>query len=279
MIPAYSPIEHLAKTLCPNDLWGKTRLAMFTACFDTAGTEHDQPMIMTAGFISSANDWIAFDLQWRERLAVDGIAYFHMVEFAQSKKQFKGWRDQEPRRRALLGDLLEIISKHAYRKFGCGISMPKWESMMSKKTLDDFRINAYSMAGMLCVALVDNWAHQEQIGNAVEIVFENGDVGKGKLQASLSPRAPEPIFRAKKDDTEKKIVAFTPLQAADLLAYELFVGVRNYESNTRRGKPRFGLEHFHKMPGVIKYLDPKDFKDLDGMFTSIADAIGRGQIP
>jgi len=280
MSRAHSSIEHLAKTLYVSKFWRELKLAMFTACFDTGGTDHDQEILMTAGFVSSAGDWIEFDEKWRARLALDGIEYFHMKEFAHSTDQFEGWKSQERRRRDLFSDLLDIISSHAYRKFGCGISIPKWNSLISEQTRDDFKMKAYCTAGMLCAALVDNWAFEEKISTPIEVVFEDGDAGKGVLQKSLSQRKPELIFRPKKDGKEDpKIRAFTPLQAADLLAYELFLGVGRHEENVDKYPPRFGLMHFRSMPVTTKYLEPKDFRMLDELLTSIAAALRRGECP
>jgi hypothetical protein len=51
-------------------------------------------------------------------LGADGWSYFH-IDFAHSQKEFKhGWKDNEPRRQALLADLAEIIWRYASRKFG-----------------------------------------------------------------------------------------------------------------------------------------------------------------
>jgi len=271
---AYSPIEHLAKTLCCSRDWPHLRLGMFTAAFDSAGTEHDQPFLVTAGFISSANDWIEFDERWRARLSRDDIKYFHMVEFAQSTVQFEGWKNDEPRRRALFADLLELISTYAYRRFGCAISTHRWSSRMSKTNVEQFRINAYCVAGMISVARVDKWARQERIGTPVGIVFEDGDIGKGMLQTRLSPRKPDPEFRKKKDELRDGVLipAFTPLQAADLLAYEIFVALRKYDKAIETSgeyAPRYGLRYFEKMPEEIRYMEPQDFANLGGMLTGI----------
>ena len=268
----YSPIEHLAKTLWSSDSWPTGRLLMLTACFDASGSDHDQSALVVAGFVSSANDWMDFEKEWVPRLAQDGIKYFRMAEFAHSRAQFEGWETQEPRRRSLFADLLDIISRHAYRKFGCGISIKNWSSLISPKNITEFRINAYCIAGMVSTDSVDSWALRERIAMPIEVVFEDGDLGKGTLQNYLSPRKPDPLFRPKNDTLRKDgmvVPAFVPLQAADLLAYELFVGIRNYENSVDR-PARYGLEHFYKMPGEIKYLQPKDLSNLDGMLRGIA---------
>jgi hypothetical protein len=254
---------------------------MFTACFDASGSDHDQVALVVAGFVSSAKDWINFDAAWNARLAQDDLAYFHMVEFAHTDGEFKKWADldvptREKRRRALLSDLLGVIQGHAYRKFGCGISTKHWTAHMAPANIERFRINAYVQAALICGARVDNWALSERIKTPVELVFEAGDVGQGVLTQYLSARrGPAPIFNPKKAAVRGDgivIPAFTPLQAADLLAYELLLGVRNYQEGFPRA-PRFALGEVYKMPEEIKYFEPKDFENLDGMLRGIAALI------
>src|SRR5450759_1206912 len=82
---------------------------MLTTAFDISNDEPDHQFLVIAGFVSNAERWKDFDEEWRKRLAVDGLDYFHMQPFAQSTRMFKGWDKQEPRRRRLIGDLLDII--------------------------------------------------------------------------------------------------------------------------------------------------------------------------
>src|SRR5579862_5235981 len=95
----------------------KTVPAKLVAAFDASGKE-DSGLLVVAGFISSQEDWATFDTEWRARLKEDSLDYFHMVDFAASRKQFSaGWKDNEPRRQKLLGDLLDIIKSRTYRLF------------------------------------------------------------------------------------------------------------------------------------------------------------------
>lgn len=86
------------------------------AYFDAGGDQVDQRYLVVAGFVAPLTSWVDFEKRWRERLAADGLKYFHAVEFAHSRKEFDGWRDDEQRRRNLLSDLMEIIKTHVSRK-------------------------------------------------------------------------------------------------------------------------------------------------------------------
>jgi hypothetical protein len=104
------------------------------AAFDASGKE-DSEVVVVAGFISSQEDWRSFDKEWRARLREDGLDYFHMVDFANFKKQFAtGWKEDEPRRQKLFADLIGIIKAHAYRQFA------------SEENKKEYSLNAYVLA-------------------------------------------------------------------------------------------------------------------------------------
>jgi hypothetical protein len=98
-------------------------VAMLTAAFDCS-KDKDRKYFIMAGFVSSADEWVSFDVEWRNRLTDDGLAYFHMQRLAHAdthpQKPFdKTWIGQKKRRQTLLSDLLDIIKSHAWRKFAC----------------------------------------------------------------------------------------------------------------------------------------------------------------
>lgn len=260
----YSPIEHLAKTIALSRFdWKEIRFGMFTACFDASGSQHDQDFMVVAGFVSTADCWIEFDALWKARLAADGLSYFHMVEFAQSSEQFKkGWRDNEPRRRRLLSDLMDIICRYAFRRFGCAIQNPVFKASTTEEERERHFLNAYSMAAITCAAQVANW-HEKNNGLAVNLVFEDGDLGKGDLMTLLKADFRSvPSFRPKRDRPTALGInpAFTPLQAADFYAYEGLLGCKNFIDPKRDS--RWGLNEFYKIPGVLAFYTRENFEQL-----------------
>lgn len=263
----YSRIEHLAKTISLSAFnWQEVILAMFTACFDAGGSQHDQRFLVMAGFISSASDWIEFDKVWRKRLAEDGLSYFHMVDFAASQEEFEhGWKNNEPRRRKLLSDLVEIIRKHAYRRFGCAIENKVLLQNLSKEQLDEYSLNAYAIAGMNCTAQVIRWCKRDTISfETVEFVFEDGDHGKGKLIKHFNDYlGMTPIFKAKRDKRTgyRNILGFTPLQSADLLAYEIVKGCK--EMDEREHEPRWGIKELLQIPGDLGIVDSDKIQEME----------------
>jgi hypothetical protein len=195
-------------------------MVTLTTAFDVSVDEPEKRFLVMAGFVSDAHRWKEFDSEWRKRLAADGVPYFHMNPFAQSRKHFLGWDKQESRRQGLLADLLDIISSHAYYKFGVIV-----QSEAAKAVASTFQMNDMMMievAGGLIACDVEQWRQRNGYRNKAEHIFEDGDLGKGRLiKAIKTVTGSDPIFRSKKDIPDKNIVGFTPLQAADILAFEI----------------------------------------------------------
>ena len=196
-------------------------MAMLTGAFDVSQDQPNRRFLIMAGFISDAGRWADFDRKWRERLAADDLPYFHMNLFAQSKRIFRGWEKQEDKRRKLLCDLLDIIVEHAYHKFATAVLVEAF-GRLSLEVRKEFAPTPIAAAGRFIAGLVFRWRDRERYRGVPEFVFEDGDEDRGSLIDVMKElTGKEPIFRPKKDDPEKQIVAFTPLQAADILAYEV----------------------------------------------------------
>jgi hypothetical protein len=261
-----SGIQSLVATLFLSRDWRASRLVALAGYFDAAGHEADQKFVVVAGFISSPDDWIDFDRLWRARLAKDGLEYFHATEFAHSVLQFDGWRDQKDKRIALSSDLMDIIRSHAYEKFGCVVVNRVLAEEMSEETKKEFLINAYSLGGRSCAADVRTWQRSWGGKFVPELVFEDGDIGKGFLRNTLLRDGfAEPLFRPKKDqvtDDGLIIPALTPLQAADWLAYEVFLATK-----AKRVK-RWPMEQFLLKHGSIGIYAPHNMKTLELALTT-----------
>ena len=264
----YSPIEHLAKIAALSRFsWQEVHFAMFTACFDAAGSEHDQRFFVVAGFISTADEWIKFDKAWKDRLAQDGLSYFHAVDFAASREEFKhGWKENEPRRRKLTEDLIEIIRLRAFRFFGNVVEVKTLQKHLPAEKLKEYHLNAYALCAMTCVKDVLAWCKQERSPQfeRIRFVFEDGDLGRGNLIRRFKDDLEmTPNFEVKRDTETKygKRFAFVPLQASDFLAYELFQGSKNMSD--RKHQPRWPLQEFLSMPGYPNIIEADNLERLD----------------
>jgi hypothetical protein len=222
---------------------------MLTAACE-ARMDRRRAFLSVGGFVSSAAGWMAFDGEWRDRLAQEGLSYFHMAEFADSVGDFEPLKKQQERRRGLLKDLLGIIASHAYRKFGVTVAVKAADAEFADENKLEYAPNALALAGELVCGQAMFWAREEGFPMP-EFVFADGDLGRGKLAEQIKVlTGVMPTFRAKKDAPQIK--AFTPLQAADILVYEM-------STLNRQGTPRVTFSYpFHelnRMPGGI--LQPR----------------------
>jgi hypothetical protein len=220
---SYSAIEHVGRIVCPGN-WERALMAMLTTAFDISVDQPAKRFLVMAGFVSEAKAWEEFDKSWRSRLAKDNLSYFHMQRFAHATthptKPFdKSWIGKETRRQKLISDLLDIIQSHAFRKFGVVVQS---EAAKSLSATFQYEMREIEVAGRMMAIEVESWRVREKFSNRVEHIFEDGDDGKGQLEETVRfVNGVRPIFRAKKDNPDKGIVGFTPLQAADILAFEI----------------------------------------------------------
>ena len=78
------------------------------------------------------------------------------------------------------------------------------------------------------------WARSENLRSVPELVFADGDLGKGQLIARLKEDGfVDPIFRPAIDTWKDGMLVkgVLPLQAADLFAYEMFDPMRKIEKD------------------------------------------------
>jgi hypothetical protein len=261
-----SLIEHLAR-IAWADYWKGVILAMFTAYFDASGSEAGQPVLAVAGFLASAEAWCDFEKQWLARLSDDDLEYFHTTEFNSSTGQFQiGWKENSERRDRLIRDLVQIIQANAGRKFGEVIVNNTLLSTMPEREREYWKLGAYSLAGRTCAAKVRLWAKSQNLRSVPELVFEDGDKGKGMLTKILERDGfATPIFKPKRDrmdDTGMVIRAAVPLQAADLFAYELFDPMRKIEQDGYIKRIKRTYQEIDRVPGEPGWYEVQDLKEL-----------------
>jgi hypothetical protein len=216
-----------------------------TIAYD-ASMDDRKAFLSVGGFVSSVADWTDFDGKWRDRLSQEGLSYFRMADFAHSVGDFEPLRKQKERRRGLLADLLGIISSHAYRKFGVTVEVETVDAEFSDQNKLEYAPIALALAGELACGQVLFWAKAEGFSFPA-FVFAHGDPGHGKLAEKIKALTGVlPTFRAKKDSPQSK--AFTPLQAADILVYQMSLLGRR---GTPRGSFSYPFEVLNRMPGGI----------------------------
>ena len=233
----YSFIQHLSEAVFFSE-WKQSFIVAFTAYFDASGHEEDPQMevVSVAGFVAPSEVWNEFETKWKERIGQDGLQTFHMSACANLRYAFEGWQDLK--RQRLLQDLINLI-KPLSRKFGCTIPSKEYKAKLEETLRQQFNFTAYVIAGRACAARVREWTHRDtspHIAN-VQFFFESGDKWQPELRERLlADGFPEPIFKPKNDrySTTGTLIelGLVPFQAADMLAYIIFLAEKFYRRNT-----------------------------------------------
>jgi hypothetical protein len=153
---------------------------------------------------------------------------------------------------------MEIIVSNASRKFSVSIESGTLAKHVDENLRAHYLLNAFVLGARACVGKVMEWARREKITTPIDFVFEDGDAGKGKLIERFEYDGfGTPIFRHKKDTILNGIVhsAFTPLHAADFLAYEMFQVAK------RRCIDRWAWGEFRRIVGEASYLSEDNLEN------------------
>jgi hypothetical protein len=254
----YSFVEHLAK-IVGGIGWNGVLMSAFTCYFDTSGTQHDQLALTAAGFMSTADQWLDFEIEWKKRLAREGMTAFHRTEIKPSKHP------------GLLEDLASIIRDHVNRKFSLTVRVHALHRLVKKTEYDKWHLDAYSYANRGCAAHVRIWAQQNHLRSMPELIFATGDTGRSDLEHRLKVDGFTNVtFRPALDAKDAKTglidPAVVPLQAADLFAYELFSPGRQIEKGVKAKEWHDFLTPacliLDKIPGEVQVTSDANLSDF-----------------
>ncbi|MBI4608672.1 MAG: DUF3800 domain-containing protein [Candidatus Rokubacteria bacterium] len=239
---------------------------ILTAYFDESGTHAGAKAVSVAGYVSTVKAWESFEREWRESLAIYNIDHFHMTDFVAGQGQFTNWPKQKKRSR--LRKLIDAANRHALAAIGIVIPANLYQRLSEQdRAVCD---SPYRIAAMQCCAEIRRWLETFDSNAEVAYVFEAGAKGAGKVaeffRAAMDEKAAKEHLRILSFKFEDKKRS-APLQAADILAWELYRNVpsiRGMDSRAPRIKDynrlrraKFStfryptLDHLKTMVGVI----------------------------
>jgi hypothetical protein len=213
------------------------KMAFLTAYLDESKSD---PIFVLAGLVSTAHNWNRFSREWGKVLKEYQIPYLHMKEFAFSKGPFQGW--SESRRKALLQRFLFLIkSGERIHSFSCIFNYRQYDHIFPPRFRQ--QQDHYFFAFQNCIVSMKSFCDRHNLapaGEKIDLVFDN--------QAQFAQRALQVYAKYKSIDSipeeHRNIISslsfaddqeVMPLQASDLLAYEI--------NKNRRG--------FIRTPGIV----------------------------
>jgi hypothetical protein len=188
--------------------------------FDDSGTHDDSKVAVVGGYVSTEEQWSLFDVEWQKALDEFGIEHFHTTDFANKAPPYDEWKDDlRYRRFAQLGG---IVNTHAIASVACAIPVESFNRCMSPKA-KDYVGGPYGLAAF-CVfgetsTMFDDWPSSK-----VAYILEAGTAGFHQVSKIFSETMRRPA-----DREMLKLHSITvadkdvlPLQAADMVAYEIY---------------------------------------------------------
>lgn len=195
---------------------------MLVGYFDESGTHANSPAVCLAGYVATVEKWATFKREWRLVLQDFGIGYFHMTDWEKRSKQFKGWDDEK--RIELFQRLVLVLRKTFRRGFSATVNLSDYDRERFKS------IRPYVLCVLQCLRSVGAWAHNAKPSAPIIYILETG-AGYNRAvdfvrQYILEERKRKDFFWFDSITLASK-EEFSPLQAADILAYESWEEVCN----------------------------------------------------
>lgn len=224
-----------------------------------------------AGCMEKAETWVELEPEWNAILNVEGLTYFHMNEFAHSIDSFKKYRGDEIRRRKLYGDLWNLIHKAEPIVIGCFVDLEGYRGRLGeglRNTVGDVYFMCFFHCLKFAAMLVQNQSMSNISIGSIATIFDEKKGFKGKAMGiyeymivrfpELQDIIPPPIFR----DMRK----VSPIQVADIIAYEAHKEFSEQSKGESRTLPRWGFGQLKSLYARQTNRTDYPFGDVNSQF-------------
>lgn len=229
-------IQNLSHIIFPYNAKERV-MASFAAYFDESGT-HGSPVLALACCIATVEQWVEFSREWDEVLKQEGLTHFHMSKFEARQGEFKGW--DNARRLRVQKRLLGIIARRVNVGMFCAVNLAAYDEFVT----DRWRANygsPYHFCVKICLSFIAMWAQHYQRKEPLAYIIEQGagynnEINRQFCAVSANEKMRN-FFRLGSltfDDKKRAL----PLQAADLLTYEIWKdAVNNFVTDPDNKRP------------------------------------------
>jgi hypothetical protein len=224
---------------------------LLEAYWDESGRADDPncSYLSLSGLVGAAKNWSLFSQAWQAALDGSGLPYFHMRDFANYKGAFKDRREwSEERRQDLLNQLLAAIAVAAPSIHGAVVDLAAWRALTDAER-GLWKHNPWYCCMQECVRLLGVHCGVGQLD--ARCVFSQQAEFRGTAAALWAVlRQTDWIGCDRIGEFQMADMrTVLPLQAADLVAYEL---TRFGKTRARGEIPRYPLR-------VLLGIDPHAF--------------------
>jgi hypothetical protein len=197
----------------------------YAAYFDDSGHPDDQEAVVVAGFIATEQNWLLFEKEWKETLDWEGIEIFHMTDFEKSRVWPQHKKD------AILRRLVSTVQRRTVKSISQCVLMDGYRQINEQRAFEETMGTPYTIAGRTVAKSLNDWKRDfASPEDKLLVFFEDGTKHKGDfIDAMERDQLPCPAFIKKQEAT--------PLQAADLLAWEMFNAFKTKAVETGKFRP------------------------------------------
>jgi len=223
---AHEYIQNLSLIIFPYNAQERV-MASFVAYFDESGTHDGSPILTLAGYIADISQWVEFAREWNEILKQGGLTHFHMSKFEARQGEFRGWDNE--RRLLIQRGLIGIIKRRVNIGVFCAVNLAAYDEFITEWRRDNFG-SPYNFCLKMCLSQVTFWAQRFERKEPIAYIIEHGagynhEINKS-FRETFANEKMRKFFRLGSltfDDKKRAL----PLQAADILAYEVWKDAYN----------------------------------------------------
>lgn len=216
-----------------NGIVGFVNTEILKGFADASGTHSPTERILTVnGCLSTTDKWQAFDDEWQDYLKREhfipdeetGRYVFHTSPFKTGNLKSMPKNFSRAARERVYFNLLWLIRKHTVYRFGFGILLDDFRRFEEDYPFagDIFFKQPGTFVSRLCFRQNSMWAEDNGFNRSISYKFDQGDAFWGELFEEFRNyrRQTNPDDRTVSELSDGSKVKFSPLQAADIVAWE-----------------------------------------------------------
>jgi hypothetical protein len=256
--------------------------AMLQAYIDDSGSHDGSHNCLVAGYWGGVKEWRYFEWQWKQVLLAEGIEEFKANEFWPRPKgkrigPYKSWTDE--RHTKFINNLLTIIEQRSITPFACGFLNEEWNKLpelwqrVFSGAKGEAQIKPLAMPLLLSIGTAVYYCkpgktmhfvvdHDPRVSGRIAQVFTRLKQFLLERDGPLNMKLGELTFADSREAT--------PLQAADLLAYEAHLWAKRAKGNhdfpmrseyqramtNAKSREDFRLFDSARMQHLLRAMDP-----------------------
>lgn len=236
------------------DLAGE--VAVFRAFLDESGTHDGSPVITVAGYVARPKAWREFVPRWNRTLKP--IAVFHSSECNGFHGEWNGWAREA--RDAKVKQLLSLLPSINGVGLAVGIVQRDLkEALNVRPHLQPYWPSSYEACCQWWISIMLQRMQERGNREPLAIVHEENQYGNEAHSAYTYVRENHDHFGQLISFSFGKKSDFVPLQAADILAYEIHKRLQDIEGNPRKSFEVMMKEEFEP---EIRFYDKENLGPL-----------------